>query len=112
MATIPANDREPLWKLPSTGSRPPSGHPLPAHERAARLLVRIELLPTPERCRMALQNAPNVVRMGSPEGRTGLRLRGGGKSVPRSPPSDKNQRPCAAEPDLGCRGPWPRSIAP
>src|SRR4051812_4110282 len=27
---------------------------------------------------MALQNAPNMVRMGSPEGRTGLQLRGGG----------------------------------
>src|SRR5829696_9885943 len=100
MATIQANDREPRWKPPSTGSRPPSGHPLPAHERAAGLLVRIELLPTPERCRMPLQNAPNMVRMGSPEGRTGLWLRGGGKSVPRSPPSYKNQRPCAAELDL------------
>src|SRR6185295_11387725 len=55
-------------RLPSTGSRPPSGHPLPALERAARLLARIELLPTPERGRMARQNAPNMVRMGSPDG--------------------------------------------
>src|SRR3954453_12803554 len=69
-AMIQANDREPLWRPPSTGSRPPSGHPLPAHERAARLPVRISLLPTPECCRMALQNAPTMVRMGSPEGRT------------------------------------------
>ena len=57
-------------------------------------------------------NAPNMVRMGSPEERTGLWLRGGGKSVPRSPARYKNQRPCAAEPDLGWRGPGPRSIAP
>src|SRR3954452_19259294 len=98
MAMIQARDREPLWKPPSTGSRPPSGHPPPAHERAARLLVRLELLPTPERGRMALQNAPTMVRMESPDGRTGLWLRGGGKSVPRSPPGYKNQRPRAAEP--------------
>src|SRR3954454_5008619 len=52
-ATIPANDRAPRWKPPSTASRPPSGHPLPAHERAARLLARMSLLPTPERCWMA-----------------------------------------------------------
>ena|SRR5690242_4275598 len=77
-APIPANDRVPRWKPPSTGSRPPSEHPLPAHERAAQLLVMIELLSTPERYRMARQNAPNMVRMGSPDGRTWLRLRGGG----------------------------------
>src|SRR3954447_16381508 len=76
-APIPANDREPLWRPPSTGSRPRSGHPLPAHERAAGLLVRIELLPTPERGRMARQNAPDMVRMGSPDGCTGFWLRGG-----------------------------------
>src|SRR4051795_10727602 len=46
---------------------------------------------------MALQNAPNMVRMGSPEGRAGLWLRGRGKSVPRSPPRYKNQCPCTAE---------------
>src|SRR3954453_11524486 len=40
-APIPANDHAPRWKPPSTGSRPPSGHPPPAHERAARPLVRI-----------------------------------------------------------------------
>src|SRR3954454_728199 len=38
-AAIQANDRAPRWRPPSTGSRPPSGHPLPAHERAAGLLV-------------------------------------------------------------------------
>src|SRR4051812_24951219 len=40
-ATIQAKDREPLWKPRSAGSRQPSGHPLPAHERAAWLLVGI-----------------------------------------------------------------------
>src|SRR3954471_2502070 len=72
---IQASDRAPRWKPPSTGSRQHSGHPLPAHERAARLLVRIELLPTPERGRMALQNAPNMVQMGSPEGQRGARIK-------------------------------------
>src|SRR4051812_30036462 len=56
---------------------------------------------------MARQTAPNMVRMESPDRRAGLRLRGGGQSVPRSPPGYKNQRPCAAEPGLGCRGPGP-----
>ena len=44
---------------------------------AAGLLVGIWLLPTPERGRMARQNAPDMVRMGSPDGCTGFWLRGG-----------------------------------
>src|SRR3954451_18494213 len=73
-AKIQANDRKPLWRPPSTGSTQPSGHPLPAHERAAGLLVRIELLPTPERGRMARQMA----------GRMAV-LRGGDLNRPASP---------------------------
>ena len=65
-------------------------------------------MPTPERCLMALQNAPNMVRMGSPEGRTGLWLRGGGKSVPRSPAQLQKSAPVCGRTGLGLS----RALAP
>src|SRR3954453_22321281 len=60
-----------------------------------------KLLLAPEPCRVALQNAPNMVRMGSPEGRTGLWLRGGGKSMPRSPPRLQKSAPVYGGTGLG-----------
>src|SRR3954470_18702329 len=54
----------------------------------------INLLSVEERRLTAFRNAPNVVRITSPEWRAWLRLRGGGKSVPRSPTELK--RPASA----------------
>src|SRR4051812_34321129 len=62
--------------------------------RAARAL---NLLSVEERRLTAFRNAPNVVRITSPEWRAWLRLRGGGKSVPRSPTEVK--RPASAPRD-------------
>ena len=56
--------------------------------RAARALG---LISVEERRLSAFRNAPNIVRIVSPEWRAWLRLGGGGKSVPRSPISYKNQ---------------------
>src|SRR3954468_3033488 len=50
--------------------------------RAARALG---LISVEERRLSAFRNAPNIVRIVSPEWRAWLRLGGGGKSVPRSP---------------------------
>src|SRR3954464_5160724 len=58
--------------------------------RAARAL---NLLSVEERRLTAFRNASNVVHIVSPEWRAWLRLGGGGKSVPRSPTSYKNQAP-------------------
>src|SRR3954447_19953995 len=63
----------------------------------------INLLSVEERRLTAFRNAPNVVRITSPEWRAWLRLRGGGKSVPRShtelkrPASAQQNRTWAAE---------------
>src|SRR3954453_11450018 len=56
--------------------------------RAARALG---LLSLEERRLTAFRNDSNVVRIIAPEWRAWLRLRGGGKSVPCSPTSYKNQ---------------------
>src|SRR4051795_13291707 len=58
--------------------------------RAARALG---LLSVEERRLTAFRNDSNVVRITAPEWRAWLRLRGAGKSVPRSPTSYKNQAP-------------------
>jgi hypothetical protein len=63
--------------------------------RAARALA---LISVEERRLTAFRNAPNVVRITSPEWRAWLRLGGGGKSVPRSPTTYKNQRARWSEP--------------
>jgi hypothetical protein len=57
--------------------------------RAARVL---NLISVEERRLTAFRNAPNIVRIVSPEWRAWLRLGGGGKSVPRSHTQLKNQR--------------------
>src|SRR3954466_7808712 len=62
--------------------------------RAARAL---NLVSIEERRLTAFRNAPNVVRIVSPEWRAWLRLGGGGKSVPGLPTSYKNQRSCTSE---------------
>src|SRR3954463_6858688 len=71
--------------------------------RAARALGFISV---EERRLSAFRNAPNVVRITSPEWRAWLRLGGGGKSVPRSPTAYKNQRTRWSEPAQP--GPAPR----
>src|SRR4051812_14628235 len=58
--------------------------------RAARALG---LISVEERRLSAFRNGSNVVRITAPEWRAWLRLRGGGKSVPCSPTSYKNQAP-------------------
>src|SRR3954452_13242707 len=58
--------------------------------RAARAL---NLLAVEERRLTAFRNASNVVRVVDPSWRAWLRLGGGGKSVPCSPTSYKNQAP-------------------
>src|SRR5215213_7234123 len=60
--------------------------------RAARML---NLLTVEERRLTAFRNASNVVRIMSPEWRAWLRLKGGGKSVPRSPTQLK--KPASAQ---------------
>jgi len=54
-------------------------------KNALRAARAINLLSVEERRLTAFRNAPNVVRITSPEWRAWLRLGGGGKSVPRSP---------------------------
>src|SRR5215213_5617807 len=69
--------------------------------RAARAL---SLISVEERRLTAFRNAANVVRIVSPEWRAWLRLGGGGKSVPRSPTSYKNQRSRTSKPAWAAEG--------
>src|SRR3954464_1627990 len=62
-------------------------------KNALRAARAINLLSVEERRLTAFRNASNVVRIVSHEWRLWLRLGGGGKSVPRSPTSYKNQAP-------------------
>jgi len=66
-------------------------------KNALRAARTINLIAVEERRLSAFRNAPNIVRIVSPEWRAWLRLRGGGKSVPRSPTPYKNQRSRTAE---------------
>src|SRR5215204_1897343 len=61
-------------------------------KNALRVARALNLISIEERRLTAFRNAPNVVRIVSPEWRAWLRLGGGGKSVPRSPTGYKNQR--------------------
>src|SRR3954454_22624830 len=61
-------------------------------KNAMRQARALSLISVEERRLTAFRNAPNVVRIVSPEWRVWLRLGGGGKSVPSSPTSYKNQR--------------------
>src|SRR5215211_3699172 len=54
-------------------------------KNALRVARALNLVSIEERRLAAFRNAPNVVRIVSPEWRAWLRLGGGGKSVPRSP---------------------------
>src|SRR3954449_7522659 len=63
--------------------------------RAARALG---LISVEERRLSAFRNAPNIVRIVSPEWRAWLRLGGGGKSAPGSPTRYKNQQARPAKP--------------
>src|SRR4051812_11519103 len=63
--------------------------------RAARALG---LISVEERRLSAFRNAPNIVRIVSPEWRAWLRLGGGGKFVPPSPTRYKNQQARPAKP--------------
>jgi hypothetical protein len=54
-------------------------------KNALRAARGLNLISIEERRLTAFRNAPNVVRIVSPEWRAWLRLGGGGKSVPRSP---------------------------
>src|SRR4051795_188764 len=63
--------------------------------RAARALG---LILVEERRLSAFRNAPNIVRIVSPEWRAWLRLGGGGKFVPPSPTRYKNQQARPAKP--------------
>src|SRR4051812_48274180 len=67
-------------------------------KNALRAARTINLLSVEERRLSAFRNAPNIVRIVSPEWRAWLRLGGGGKSGPRSPTRYKNQQARPAKP--------------
>src|SRR3982751_1271835 len=75
-------------------------------KNALRVARALGLISVEERRLSAFRNAPNIVRIVSPEWRAWLRLGGGGKSGPRSPTSYKNQR--ARWPELAQPAPAPR----
>src|SRR3954452_22778496 len=85
-AAIPANDHAPRWRPPSTGSRPPSGHPPPAHERAARLRVGISSCPRQNAVGWLARMRRTWFGWGALKGTLGFGSGVGGQSVPRSPP--------------------------
>jgi hypothetical protein len=64
-------------------------------KNAMRAARELNLISIEERRLSAFRNAPNVVRIVSPEWRMWLRLGGGGKSVPRSPTQLK--KPASAQ---------------
>ena len=67
-------------------------------KNALRAARTINLISVEERRLSAFRNAPNIVRIVSPEWRAWLRLGGGGKSVPPSPTRYKNQQARPAKP--------------
>jgi hypothetical protein len=73
-------------------------------KNALRVGRVLNILSIEDRRLTAFRNAPNVVRIVSPEWRAWLRLEGGGKSVPRSPTPYKNQRLRTSEPTWTARG--------
>src|SRR3954454_8342009 len=67
-------------------------------KNALRVARTINLISVEERRLSAFRNAPNIVRIVSPEWRAWLRLGGGGKSAPGSPTRYKNQQARPAKP--------------
>src|SRR4051795_7960753 len=75
-----------------------AGVSLTTVKNALRVARAINLISVEERRLSAFRNAPNIVRIVSPEWRAWLRLGGGGKSVPGSPTRYKNQQARPAKP--------------
>src|SRR5918911_1710023 len=67
-------------------------------KNALRAARGLNLISIEERRLSAFRNAPNIVRIVSPEWRAWLRFGGGGKSVPPSPTRYKNQQARPAKP--------------
>src|SRR3954463_16198669 len=76
-----------------------AGVSLTTVKNALRAARGLNLISIEERRLTAFRNAPNVVRIVSPEWRAWLRLGGGGKSVPRSPTQLK--KPALAQRNRG-----------
>src|SRR4051794_16818662 len=75
-----------------------AGVSLTTVKNALRAAQALGLISVEERRLSAFRNAPNIVRIVSPEWRAWLRLGGGGKSAPGSPTRYKNQQARPAKP--------------